>query len=356
MKSVYLHIPFCNSICPYCDFSRILYNKDKANQYLMFLEKEIKKTYHNEKIATIYIGGGTPTVLNLEQLKKLFAIIAVFKQENNCEITIESNCEIETTKLIFLKTKVTRISFGVQSFNDNILKYLGRQHTGAMAYEKIMFAKKQGFKNISVDLIYGLSNQTLDDLKSDIEIIKELDVQHVSCYSLMLKENTVFFNKPSIAEETELEMYYFMIARLKDFINYELSNFAKENYFSNHNLNYWNNNEYYGFGMGAVGYINGIRYYNSNDWAGYINGLRNEEVVSLNEKIQNEFILGLRKKVGIREKDFVEKYGKSFLDYDIIRKLIFEKNLIFENGFLFIPRNKFYVMNNILVELMTNYQ
>lgn len=357
ITSAYIHIPFCNSLCHYCDFCKIKYDEKKVDEYLDVLEKEIKKNYKGEVLKTIYIGGGTPSSLSLNQLEKLFEIIDLFERKN-AEITFEINCEsIDLKKLKFLKKKVNRLSFGVQTFDDELLRYLGRNHSSEMAIEKIKEAFLIGFDNISVDLIYGIKNQTTQGLKKDLDIIKDLRIPHVSTYSLMLKKGTNFFESENyIEEDLEFEMYNLVCSELSEYSHYEISNFGKKNYFSKHNLVYWNNEQYYGFGMGASGYVGDVRYKNSENFIDYVNGLRDEEVLSLNEVIQNEFILGLRKTEGISLEKFEKKFNFSFLKLDFIKELIEEGKLIFENDHLKIPDKYLYISNDILVNFMVDYE
>ncbi len=354
MERVYLHIPFCNSLCPYCDFPKEIFDLKKIDDYLEKLMIEVKSNYQGEKIKSIYIGGGTPSVLSVSQLKKLFSIIDLFKKKDGCEITFEVNCEsIDLDKLKFLLDKVNRLSFGVQSFNDRLLKYLGRGHSGEMAFTKIKLAQELGFNNISVDLMYGMKGQTIADLQEDLAMIAELNVQHVSCYALMIKENTLFFKEEkNIDEDIEIEMYDAIVKGLKDFEHYEISNFAKPSFQAQHNLGYWKNESYYGFGMGAVGYDGNNRYYNADNLKGYFLNEKKVEKITDKEKLENEFILGLRLIKGINEKEFLKKYQKSYLEMPLIQQLIEKNDLCFLKGHLFIPKEKIYISNAILLKFI----
>ncbi len=334
-----------------------MYDQKLADQYLEILENEIITIYQKEKIKTIYIGGGTPSVLNLAQLEKLLFLLDLFDKTADCEITFEINCDsIDEKKLMLLRQKVNRLSFGVQSFNNDLLNYLGRKHSKKVAIEKLKLAKKLGFENISIDLIFGLKNQKISDLAFDIKMIKNLDIQHVSWYSLMLKEETFFCkNENYIDENLEVEMYNYIVDNMKGYIYYEISSFAKQGFFSKHNLVYWDNKTYYGFGMGAVGYDGEFRHENAKNLVDYKNFKVLKEKVTLNEKIQNEFILGLRKISGVSEEEFVLKYGISFLDFPIVKNLIKDGELFFLDKRLFINKKKLYVSNQILVRLLDDY-
>ena len=360
VKSAYIHIPFCNSICSYCDFCKIYYNGDIVSRYLKALEKEIKSYYKNEKLNTIYIGGGTPSSLNINELKELFKIIDILKKENNCEITFECNIDsIDLAKLKFLYEKgVNRLSIGIESFNKDIIKYLNRKHTKEEAINKVNLAKKVGFNNINIDLMYAISIENMDILKEDLKTIISMDVEHISTYSLIIEPHTILYNNKAdyIDQDIDFEMYKLICKELKEknYIHYEISNFAKKGYESRHNLVYWNNMNYYGFGVGASGYINNIRYDNTKSISKYIDGnyVLKKDILNFNTIIENEFILGLRKIKGIRLSEFKEKYGFDVTDIPIVLKLIDEKKLNIKNDYLYIYNNYIYQENDILVEFL----
>ena len=360
VKSAYIHIPFCNSICSYCDFCKIYYNGDIVSRYLKALEKEIKSYYKNEKLNTIYIGGGTPSSLNINELKELFKIIDILKKENNCEITFECNIDsIDLEKLKFLYEKgVNRLSIGIESFNKDIIKYLNRKHTKEEAIKKIKLAKKVGFNNINIDLMYAIPIENMDILKEDLKTIISMDVEHISTYSLIIEPHTILYNNKAdyIDQDIDFEMYKLICKELKEknYIHYEISNFAKKGYESRHNLVYWNNMNYYGFGVGASGYINNIRYDNTKSISKYIDGnyVLKKDILNFNTIIENEFILGLRKIKGIRLSEFKEKYGFDVTDIPIVLKLIDEKKLNIKNDYLYIYNNYIYQENDILVEFL----
>lgn len=353
--SVYIHIPFCKSLCPYCDFCKLIYDNTLINDYLFHLKKEISNYYKGEKLKTIYIGGGTPSALSLRELRALFTIIDTFKKEKNCEITIELNPEsINLKKLLFLKKKVNRLSLGVQTFDDEGLSFLGRKHSKKVTLSKIKMIKEVGFKNISIDLMYGYKNQTLTSLKKDLTIAKKMNVQHISIYNLIAKENTKFFDYVSDTD-LDYEMYCLIERELSDFLHYEVSSFAKKGFVSKHNLTYWHNEAYYGFGLGASGYVDGIRYQNSCHFSEYKKLKRVKRQLSYSDKIIDEFIMGLRLLKGISEKKFIAKYGQSFMNFANVIKLINEKKLVFTNGYLKIPKKFIFTSNYILMSLLDNY-
>ncbi len=359
MKSVYIHIPFCNSICSYCDFCKFLHDEVWASEYLKHLEKEIKEYYDNEQIKTLYIGGGTPSVLSMTNLKTLLELTKIFKKEDSIEFTFEMNVnDINKEKLEMLKSYgVNRISIGVESFNQFNLKYLNRKHDKKQIIENIDLTKKY-FTNISVDLIYALPIETFRVLKQDIKSVLKLDIPHISTYSLIIEENTVLgINKVTpIDEDKDYKMYAYITKELKHngYNHYELSNFARPGYESKHNLNYWNNEEYYGFGLGAHGFLGELRYENTRSFNTYLtNKFRfNEFVVSKREDMENEIILGLRKLEGIDILAFFKKFKTNIQDEFNIKELLKEGFLKIEGSRIFIPEDKIYIMNSILNKIL----
>lgn len=352
--SIYIHIPFCSKICAYCDFPKIIKNEKLIDKYLIELEKEIKKNYKGEKVKTIYIGGGTPTALSLKQLKKLFKIISRIKTYKNAEITIEANSEdLNEKKLTFLKEKVNRLSIGIETFNKKILRETNR----SINIDNIKNAFKY-FENINLDLMYGFKNQKTEDLEKDLKEIIKLNPTHISTYSLIIEPNTKFYieNYQPLNEDLDRQMYELIKKTLKEnnYTHYEISNFAKKGFFSKHNLVYWNNENYYGFGLGAGGYIKNIRYQNTRSLTKYLNGKHKLEEIKLdtNQKIQNEFILGLRKIQGINKSKFKEKYNIELKNIDIVKKLL-KKTLLKENQTnIYINPKYIYLSNEILVNFI----
>ena len=358
VKSAYIHIPFCNNICSYCDFCKLLYNKNFVKKYLDALEKEIINNYNNEILDTIYVGGGTPSSLSVSELNKLFSIIKIFKLSKEYEFTFEVNIEdITEEKLEILKgNKVNRLSIGIESFNDKYLKYLGRNYTSDIINEKVELAKKY-FDNINVDLMYALKNESLNDLEEDIDKILKLDIKHISCYSLIIEKNTKLYidNTKYISDDLDSDMYDFIDKKLENkYHRYEVSNYSITSYESRHNLTYWKNNEYYGFGLGAAGYIDNIRYTNTRNLSKYISGSyeRQEEVLTKEDKIKYEFILGLRLTSGINKYNFNKKYGININEIEIIKELINKGLLIDDKINIYVPKKYFYVLNDILVNFV----
>ena len=326
--SAYVHIPFCTQICYYCDFSKVFIKNQPVDSYLEHLIEEYD-SYDIKKLRTLYIGGGTPTALSARQLafllEKLTDKLDLSYLE---ELTIEANPgDLDQEKIAVLKdSPVNRVSLGVQTFNDRMLKQIGRSHLEKDIYENIANLKKAGFDNISIDLIYALPKQTMEDVKTNVAKAIALDIPHMSLYSLILENHTVFMNRmrrgklPLPKEDLEAEMFEYIIAELgkAGFEHYEISNFSKPGFESRHNLMYWDNAEYYGIGAGASGYVDGVRYKNHGPIRHYLEAVKagdarvQEEVLTLKEQMEEEMFLGLRKKSGVSKKRFEEKFGISF--------------------------------------------
>ena len=359
-KSVYIHIPFCRNICSYCDFCKLLYKKDWADLYLDKLNEEILDRYLDDEIKTIYIGGGTPSCLSLSQIKKLLEICHNFHLSSQIEFTFECNLDDITEEILYLLklNGVNRLSIGIQSFNQVNLNFLNRQHTLEEAEEKMALIRKLGFNNVNIDLMYALPTEDLSILKKDLTMFLKLEPDHISTYSLMIEPHTMLYQKriKPIIEDMDALMYKTIIKTLekKGYHHYEVSNFAKEGYESKHNLTYWNNEEYYGFGLGASGYIDDIRYTNAKSLKNYLDGFYRgeQEILSLKDVMDNELMLGFRKCEGVSLEKFKQKFGKNMEDCYPIKPLLRNKDLKEENDYIFIPKDKFYVMNEILLKMI----
>ena len=343
--SAYVHIPFCTQICYYCDFSKVFIKNQPVDSYLEHLIEEYD-SYDIKKLRTLYIGGGTPTALSAPQLafllEKLTDKLDLSYLE---ELTIEANPgDLDREKIAVLKASpVNRVSLGVQTFNDRMLKQIGRSHSEKDIYENIANLKKAGFDNISIDLIYALPKQTMEDVKTNVAKAIALDIPHMSLYSLILENHTVFMNRmrrgklPLPKEDLEAEMFDYIIAELEKagFEHYEISNFSKPGFESRHNLMYWDNAEYYGIGAGASGYVDGVRYKNHGPIRHYLQAVEagnarvQEEILTLKEKMEEEMFLGLRKKSGVSKKRFEGKFGISFEDqYGAVVSELTEQGLL----------------------------
>ena len=338
--SAYVHIPFCTQICYYCDFSKVFIKNQPVDSYLEHLLEEFR-SYDIQKLSTLYIGGGTPTALSAPQLEVLLdGLTKNLDLSVLEELTIEANPgDLDADKIAVLKNSaVNRVSLGVQTFDDKMLKKIGRSHLEKDIYENIDRLKLAGFDNISIDLIYALPGQTMEQVKDNVAKAIGLDIPHMSLYSLILENHTVFMNRmrrgklPLPKEELEAEMFEYIIAELEraGFEHYEISNFSKSGFESRHNLMYWDNAEYYGIGAGASGYVNGVRYKNHGPIRHYLSAVEEgnaritEEHLSQKEQMEEEMFLGLRKKSGVSMARFEEKFGRSFegLYGQIVRDLV----------------------------------
>ena len=327
-SSAYVHIPFCTQICYYCDFSKVFIKNQPVDAYLEHLIQETR-SYEIGKLRTLYIGGGTPTALSAQQLAYLLTELPkVMDLSEVEEFTIEANPgDLDPDKIAVLKdSQVNRVSLGVPTFDNKMLKKIGRSHQEQDIYDNIRHLKQAGFDNISIDLIYALPGQTMDQVKENVAKAIDLDIPHMSLYSLILENHTVFMNRmrrgklPLPKEELEAEMFEYIIEELEKggFEHYEISNFSKPGFESRHNLVYWDNAEYYGLGAGASGYVDGIRYKNHGPIRHYLEAVEagkariTEEYLTLEEKMEEELFLGLRKKTGVSKARFEEKFGVSF--------------------------------------------
>jgi len=358
MKSVYIHIPFCKNICTYCDFCKMFYNDKYVSKYLDNLDKEIKERYMGDDVRSIYIGGGTPSCLRIDELERLLEIVSVFKLNSDYEYTIECNIEnIDIDKInLFKSYGVNRISFGVESFDKDIQEILGRCHDEEMIFDNIYMTKKY-FDNINVDLIYGVT-EDVDKVKSDIDKFLELDVTHVSCYSLILEENTKLYidNKKYISEDIDREMYDYINNKLTSngYIHYEVSNYAKEGYESIHNKCYWKNLEYYGFGLGAVSYLDNYRINNTKNMSKYLDGIYEDshEYEDIDIRKETDLMLGFRLMEGIDVLEFNKKYNDNLLDKEVIKELLNDGYLEVNEDMLRCKREYIYLLNNILERII----
>lgn len=318
-KAMYIHIPFCDQICSYCDFCKLFTHQAFVDDYIKSLLKEVKTHYKNEVLETLYFGGGTPSALTKEQLTTLFEGLKNLQLSSSCEITFEANPEnLTEEKIILLKAfGVNRVSIGAQTFNEKHLLFLNRAHHPDDVKSTISLLKKHGIHNINLDLMFGFPKQTLEEVKEDLSLYLEMNIPHISMYSLIIEEHTVISWKgiSSINEELEADMYDLVIDSLttNGYTHYEISNFSKNSYQSAHNLTYWNNEEYYGFGLGAHGYVLGKRYENIRNIKDYNNGkwMRMMTELTKLEKMQEQFFLGLRKMEGVSVSEFIERFGEN---------------------------------------------
>ena len=321
-KALYVHIPFCQHLCHYCDFTKVIYNEEWANKYLNALKDELV-SYQIDECSSIYVGGGTPSALNIKQLEILLSLLKPYIDEN-CEFTIEVNPEtLNRSKIKLLKAYgINRVSIGVQTFNESILHKFGRKHNNNDVFNVIKWLNEEGIENYSFDLIYGLEHTRIEDLRADLEIAFSNNVKHLSLYSLTIESHTKFsIDGVNSSSDDELRTRYDFILNYlnsRGFIHYEVSNFAiNESHFSKHNLIYWTNKEYYGIGLGASGYLNGIRYQNTKSLTNYLNRnyRHHEEAISLKDKEFEYIMLNLRTIYGIDLNEFNSLFGKDFKSF-----------------------------------------
>ncbi len=373
MSSLYLHIPYCKTRCGYCDFHSSTCTS-QLDEYVNALCQELTQRQHflpNNQLQTIYFGGGTPSLLSQQQLKQIFKSIQKhYSIDINAEITLEANPDdLSREKLLqFYEIGINRLSIGIQSFDNDDLERIGRRHTALQAIKAIHTAQNIGFSNISADLIFGLPFQTLDKWKKNLNQLFGLNIQHISCYNLTYEEGTAFYknlqqgNYSEIGEDLQLEMYRQLIeqAKQKDFIHYEISNFGKESYFSQHNSNYWRNIPYLGVGAGAHSFDGKSRRWNISNNQKYINGIvqntPNYENESINKTTAyNEFIMtGLRTIWGCNLDILKQRFGETALQFclDSASPYINKEQLIIQENTLSISPNAIFISDQIMSDLM----
>ncbi len=355
---LYIHIPFCKQKCSYCDFCSYANKESFIKRYIQCVLKEIIEVGNNNKIdfengkddlflvKTIYIGGGTPSLIDSKYIVQIIEDIKLnFEIDEKAEITIEVNPGTVTLEKLedYKRAGINRLSIGLQSTHEHLLKEIGRIHTYLDFLDTFRFAREAGFENINVDLMIGIPNQTLEEVKDSIEEIVSMEPEHISVYSLILEENTPLFKKVEEGlelpnEDLERKMYWAVKQTLEqnNYIHYEISNFAKKGYESKHNLDCWNQKEYIGFGIAAHSYTNGIRYSNIENLEQYIKNYeedKTEENLVFHEKqdmeaMQKEYmLLGLRKIDGVSIQEFKIKFVANpvFLYHDKLEKLVNEE-------------------------------
>ena len=343
---IYIHIPFCKSKCYYCDFISYDNKQDFMELYIDTLVEEIKTSNINEyKIKTVYIGGGTPSILSDEQISKIVNTINCKLED--VEFTIEANPGTVTKEKLenYIKLGINRLSIGLQSTNDELLKNIGRIHNYQQFLNTYNLAREVGFKNINIDLMLGLPNQTLEVLKESVNDVIKLQPEHISIYSLILEENTKLEemvmrgNVKLPNEECERQMYWEMKKLLEEagYIHYEISNYAKKGYKSNHNVDCWNQKEYIGFGVAAHSYINKKRYSNERNIEKYLKDYTKKiihENQTKEDQMKEYMLLGLRKIEGIKISKFKEKFVENpiFVYRKELNKLVEEELIQIEEN------------------------
>ena len=372
--SLYIHIPFCAQKCLYCDFPSFARKDHLRKSYIEALNKEIislREKHNNLEINTIFIGGGTPSVLEADELECLLKEVAKLNMAKDIEYSMECNPgNLTEEKLEVMKNYgVNRISMGLQAKQDNLLKGLGRIHNYKTFEENFLLAKKVGFNNINVDLMFGLPNQRLNEWEETLREIISLEPAHISAYSLIIEEGTAFYNlyendKLKLpTEEEERKMYHLAKKILEEngFNQYEISNYAKEGKECRHNLAYWNMDNWIGVGSAAASYINGKRIKNISSVEEYINSINEkgeavEEIInnSKNDNMEEFMFMGLRKINGIDENEFKKRFSMNINDVygEILNKYIDEGLLIRDSGRIFLSEKGIEISNIIMADFL----
>lgn len=366
---LYIHIPFCVKKCDYCDFLSGPAGPEAQQKYIDALLAEIDAADSENRIITsVFIGGGTPSVL---KASLIFSVMEKIKEKfqfaEDAEITIEVNPGTLTEEKItaYLQCGINRLSLGLQSVQDKELKLLGRIHTYQEFLESYFLARKYGFKNINIDLMSAIPEQTYEGWIHNLRTVAELNPEHISAYSLIVEEGTPFYDRELQLpdEDTEYQMYEDTASVLKEYgyEQYEISNYAKEGYASRHNLGYWERKEYLGLGLGASSCIDNTRFSNISDMEQYLKYSHipskiRENTIILNEAEQMEefMFLGLRKTEGISEKEFFENFHQSVETVygDVLKKYTELSLLKHENGRIFLSRQGIHVSNQIMAEFL----
>ncbi len=369
MAGIYIHIPFCKTRCAYCDFYSNTSMQIKSD-YITALKKEIsfrKSELEQQEISTLYFGGGTPSQLDISDWKEIFDhLYSCFDLNKTTEITLEANPEDLTDEYILYLSQLpfNRISIGIQSFLDSDLKSLNRRHNSQRAIQAVTNCKELGFDNISIDLMYGLPGQTLEQWKENLQIALSLGIQHISSYHLIYEEGTVLFRqlekgiiKP-IDEDLSLEMFHTLINTLKSagFIHYEISNFALPSYFSKHNSSYWKGISYLGLGPSAHSFDGLNRYYNPSNIKDYISDpiYRTSEILSIDEQYNDLILTSLRTYWGLDLNELKTKFGIDKYNYclEMAKPHIDSNNLFIDDNTLKISEEGIFISDSIMSDLM----
>lgn len=340
VDGIYIHIPFCMNKCNYCDFLSFKSTGDERKKYVDYILKEID-LYPKYEYDTVYLGGGTPSLLNWEDVERILKKLNI---KEGAEVTLEVNPKtVDLEKLKgFKRAGINRLSIGIQTFDEKMLQVLGRMHNSNEGIETYNQAREVGFENISLDLMFSLPNQSFEKVKSDLERLLELRPEHFSIYSLIWEEGTPFFKKleegvySETDNELEAQMFEYIIDRATEagYIHYEISNFCLPNKEARHNSKYWENREYVGVGLGASGYIENKRYKNQVQFSKYYDNIEREvfpileeEIVDADSKEEYRYMLGFRllkkgvvpsekyleKCISLEKRGFLKKIGESYV-------------------------------------------
>lgn len=376
VKGLYIHIPFCHQICNYCDFNKVFFKDQPVDAYIDSLGQELalwkQQGALDKPLETIFLGGGTPTSLSPEQLEKLLGYIHQYvPMADNLEWTSEANPDelTEEKMRVLFNGGVNRLSMGVQSFDEDLLKRLGRTHSNGDVKKAVEAARRVGFTNISFDLMYGLPGQTMEQWEDTMKQAFEFDLPHFSAYSLIIEPKTVFYNLMTkgklntVTEDLEADMYDRLMQEMeaRGLLQYEISNFGRPGFQSRHNLLYWDNEEYIGAGAGAHGYVQGLRYSNAGPLKKYMEPLARGErpllsthEVPIHEKMEEEMFLGLRKTEGVSIPHFYEKFGRAMEEVygAILEKELATGNLAKEQDRIKLTRKGRFVGNEVFEQFL----
>ncbi len=359
-KGLYIHIPFCAKKCAYCDFTSFEGKTDCAYDYCDKVISEIK-SYNEYDIDTIYFGGGTPSVVDSDIISRIMdCAYSHFNVDENAEVTIEVNpASVTEDKLLsYKKSGINRISMGAQSFNNDELKTLGRIHNADDIYDTYNLIRKCGFNNVSLDLMFGLPEQSRQKLAHSIDSMLLLNPEHISCYGLKIEEGTPFYTKMCSGEIFPLDddafadLYDYVCVRLTKagYIQYEISNFCKPDKYSRHNSRYWRCSEYIGVGAGASSYIGNIRSKNTDDLLDYKNEI--EEILTEEDKMCEFVIFGLRMADGISISEYEKRFKKDIYDVFGEQLLKYERFITHQDDVLKLKREAYYISNAILADFI----
>ncbi|WP_434402593.1 radical SAM family heme chaperone HemW [Planococcus sp. 11815] len=376
VKGMYIHIPFCHQICFYCDFNKVFFKDQPVDAYIESIGKELalwkQEGTLDHPLETVFLGGGTPTALTPEQLERLLELIHQYvPMAEGVEWSSEANPdELTREKMeVLYKGGVNRLSMGVQTFDQDLLKRLGRTHANDDVLRAVETAREVGFANISFDLMYGLPGQTMAQWDETLERAFAFNMPHFSAYSLIIEPKTVFYNLMvkgklnTVTEDLEGDMYERLMDEMEKhgLHQYEISNFAKPGHKSRHNLLYWDNEEYIGVGAGAHGYVKGVRYSNHGPLKKYMEPLESGErpvldatQVSVKAQMEEEMFLGLRKTAGVDIAHFEEKFGAPLEKVygEILRSETAKGNLAIEQGRVKLTHKGRFVGNEVFEQFL----
>jgi oxygen-independent coproporphyrinogen-3 oxidase len=373
MAGIYIHIPFCRQKCYYCDFYKTV-NNSLTKQFITTLKKEILLRKHfteNETIKTIYFGGGTPSVLKKEELNKILnSLKNEFPVSADAEITFEANPDDLTSdylKAIF-DSGINRLSIGIQSFQDEHLKKMNRRHSAKQAFESVLNAEKTGFQNISVDLIYGLPNLSINEWQQSLNEVFRLPVNHLSAYHLTYHEGTPFYTwlkkgtLKELSEQESVKQFNVLIGKCSEagFEQYEISNFARNQHYSKHNKAYWTGEIYLGLGPSAHSFNGSVRSWNVAHVESYIKAIEKgssffqQEILTKNDRYNEYILTHIRTKWGVSTHYIHNNFGekKAVLFQKEIDKYLQRNLLKMENGNIVLTRNGLFVSDDIMANLM----